>query len=143
MSDCRLTGKMTGAGLRSVPWASVITLDSTSVITLVCPNVIKGIRPYALYHLVSETKGDLGPKGHARSSSRRKGISQRRPPECALGWLGWAVLPPPSGYSANDCASGYSAIDCGAMVCFLNDIVSSMGSLHLNLGFEAIAVEAN
>ena len=31
---CRLTGKMTGAGLRSVAWASVITLDSTSVVTL-------------------------------------------------------------------------------------------------------------
>ena len=31
---CRLAGKMTGGGLRSVAWASVITLDSTSVITL-------------------------------------------------------------------------------------------------------------
>ena len=31
---CRLTGKMTGAGLRSVAWASVITLNSISVITL-------------------------------------------------------------------------------------------------------------
>ena len=31
---CGLTGKMSGGGLRSVAWASVITLDSTSVITL-------------------------------------------------------------------------------------------------------------
>ena len=29
-----LTGKMTGGGLRSVAWASAITLDSTSVIAL-------------------------------------------------------------------------------------------------------------
>ena len=31
---CRLTGKMNGAGLRSVAWASVITLVESSVITL-------------------------------------------------------------------------------------------------------------
>ena len=36
--DCvGLTGKMTGGGLRSVAWASAITLDSTSVIALPPP----------------------------------------------------------------------------------------------------------
>ena len=39
-----LTGKMTGGGLRSVAWASAITLDSTSVIALPTNNKSRRIR---------------------------------------------------------------------------------------------------
>ena len=86
---CRLTGKMSGGGLRSVAWASVITLVESSVITLSYDESMGfwDDRCSNCFEVNLECCG--GPRPGPAQAQRIRGAKRILPP--LFEWRGWVV----------------------------------------------------
>ena len=100
---CRLTGKMTGAGLRSVAWASVITLVESSVITLNTGNTNLGPAPLGAC-VLARAAAHLGPppppsshRGRPRDAATAPGPAPRERPSHASSSSSWLAVSRESG----------------------------------------------